>query len=179
MAHDTALVQIVVAQQNFHDDELSYLKKYFRAAGARVLVAGTEKSLMRGMSGSVVMPDNTIGGISVAALDALVIAGGNGSPQYLWGNELLQGKIRQAYQKGRVIGASGLSSVALAHAGILSGRKASMYPSSTVTNEFKRYGVAYVDDPVVVSGTIVTSKGPEHIRSFVGAVQRLIVATRA
>lgn len=176
MASGMAFIQIVVPQQGFHDEELAYLKSAFSAAGALVLVAGTEMSPMRGMSNSLITPDNTIASISVTGVDALLILGGSGSPRYLWADDALQRKVRQAFVKGKVIGATGLSGVVLAHAGVLQGRKVAATQQVAVVNEYKRYGVPYVSDPVVVADTIVTSTGPEQSRAFASTVMTLIVA---
>lgn len=176
MASGMSFIQIVVPQQSFHDEELAYLKSYFAAAGALVLVAGSEMSPMRGMQNKMITPDNTIASISVTGIDALIILGGNGSPRYLWADEALQRKIRQAYVKGKVIGATGLSGVVLAHAGVLQGKKAASTQQVAVINEYKRYGVPYVTDPVVVSDTLITTTGPEQSKVFGNTVMAMIVA---
>ena len=171
-----AFIQIVVPQQSFHDDELMYLKSYFAAAGAMVLVASSEMAPMRGMLNRMVTPDNTIASISVTSIDALLILGGNGSPRYLWADEVLQRKIQQALVKGKVIGATGLSGVVLAHAGVLQGKKAAGVSQVAVVNEYKRCGVPYVSDPLVVSDTIVTTSGPEQTKVFASTIMGMIVA---
>ena len=176
MASGMAFIQIVVPQQSFHDEELMYLKSYFAAAGAMVLVAGTEMTPMRGMLNRLMTPDNTIASISVTSIDALLILGGNGSPRYLWADEVLQRKIQQASAKGKVIGATGLSGVVLAHAGVLQGKKAAAVSQAAVVNEYKRCGVPYVSDSLVISDTIVTTTGPEQTKVFASTIMGMIVA---
>ena len=117
-------IVIVAAQNNFRDEELFVPENMFSAAGAYVLIASNEDDEpMMGMVGGSARANIEIEDIDVDGLDALVIAGGTGSIEYLWDDEKLRNKVRKAYDKGKIIGAICLSGVVLARAGILEGKE--------------------------------------------------------
>ncbi len=120
-------VQLVAAQEGFRDEELFVPEDIFSDAGAFVDIASNSTRTAHGMLGGDVDPDIAIFRIDVDSIDALVIAGGKGSPQYLWSNPVLLEKVREAYAKGKIVGAICMSGVVLAQAGILKG---SMRPST-------------------------------------------------
>lgn len=159
-----------MAQENFGDDELFVPEDIFSVAGAFVLIASNEKKTANGMLGGCVEPDNTIKHINVDSLNALVIAGGSGSPEYLWDNEDLLKKVREANSKGKVIGALGLSGVVLARAGIMKGRRGTVLPTTVSLAELERHGEVYVENGVVVADNIVTAQGPDFARPFAEAI---------
>lgn len=159
-------ILMVVAPQNFRDEEFSGPKKIFEDAGASVVVASTTMSTATGMFGMKVKPDIVISQVDSTQYDAIVVVGGSGSKQYLWGDTGLQDLISKANREGKVIGAICLSPVILARAGILEGKSATVFPSGDALDELKRGGAIYVDRDAVVSGNIVTGNGPEAAETF-------------
>ena len=121
-------VQLVAAQEGFRDEELFVPEDVFSEAGAFVDIASNSTRTAHGMLGGEVDPDIAIDRIDVDSLDALVIAGGKGSPQYLWSNPDLLEKVREAYAKGKIVGAICMSGVVLAQAGILKGQACDRLP---------------------------------------------------
>lgn len=171
-------IVIVAAENNFRDEELFIPEDIFSAAGAFVQVASTTTDTIYGMLGGTIKPDIRIDKINTDSLNALVIAGGSGSVEYLWGNEALLKKVREAYDKGKVIGAICLSAVIPAQAGIMKGRRGTVYPTVESLSELKRHGEVFVDKGLVVSDRIVTAQGPAQAKDFANAVLEL-AASRA
>lgn len=60
----------------------------------------------------------------------------------------------------------------LISAGILKGRRATSYFS--IRDDIVNAGAAYVDDPVVVDGNLVTSRGPWDLPDFCRAIIQLL-----
>jgi protease I len=172
-------IQLVAAEKDFRDEELFVPEDVFSEAGAFVLTASNTKRAIRGMLGGTMEPDNTIEDIEVDSLDALVIAGGAGSPQYLWNNEVLLRKVREANEKGKIIGAICLSGAIPAKAGIMKGRRGTVYPTEESLEELKRGGEQYVDEGVVVDRNVVTAKGPDHAKEFARTILALLQAKLA
>lgn len=172
-------VQLVAAQEGFRDEELFVPEDIFSEAGAFVDIASNSTQTAHGMLGGRVNPDTAIDRIDVDSLDALVIAGGEGSPQYLWSNPVLLEKVREAYIKGKVVGAICLSGVVLAQAGILKGKHATVYPDPVALHELKHHEVVYEDMGVVVDGKVVTATGPDYARPFAEAILELLQARLA
>ena len=167
-------VQLVAAQEGFEDDELFVPEDVFSAAGAFVEIASNAKRTANGAHGGCVEPDNTIGGVDVGSLDALVIAGGPGAMRFLWANPDLIGKVREAHAKGKIIGAIGLAVVVPAEAGALKGRRATAFPDPVALAELKRHGALYEDVGIVEGVDVVTARDASYAKVFAEAILDLL-----
>lgn len=167
-------IVLVAAPEGFRDEELFIPEDVFSAAGAFVLTASTTKKPIHGKLGGVTDPDVHIEDIKVDRLDALVIAGGPGARKYLWDNEALLRKVREANEKGKVIGAICISGAIPALAGIMRNRRGTVYPDPEAIDVLKKNGEAYVDEGVVVDGNVVTAKGPEYAKEFAETILALL-----
>ncbi len=167
-------IVLVAAPEDFRDEELFIPEDVFSDAGAFVLTASTTKKTIHGKLGGETDPDIRIEDINTSSLNALVIAGGPGARKYLWDNKALLRKVREANDKGKVIGAICISGAIPALAGIMRGRKGTVYPDPEALGVLKKAGEAYVDEGVVVDGNVVTSKGPDFAKEFAGAILALL-----
>ncbi len=172
-------IVLVAAPEGFRDEELFVPEDVFSDAGAFVLTASTTKRPIYGSQGGTTDPDIRIEDINVNSLNALVIAGGAGARKYLWDNEALLRKVREADDKGKVIGAICISGAIPALAGIMKGRKGTVYPDPEAIDVLRKAGEAYVDEGVVVDGNVVTAAGPTYAREFAEAVLALLGRTLA
>ena len=172
-------IVLVAAPEGFRDEELFIPEDVFSAAGAFVLTASTTRKPIYGKLGGVTDPDVHIEDINVNSLNALVIAGGPGARNYLWNNEALLRKVREANDKGKVIGAICISGAIPALAGIMRGRRGTVYPDPEAIDVLKKAGEAYVDEGVVVDGNVVTAKGPQYAKEFAETILALLQRTLA
>lgn len=159
-------ILMVIAQEQFRDEELLTPKKLFEAEGAAVTVASLEKGPCRGMLGAKVNADVAIRDAREADYVALVMPGGMGSMTQLWKNAELHRLVKAFREKGRQTHAICLSPAVLAITGVLEGRKAVVYPMPESKAEFEKAGVTFVDKPVVVDGDVVTGRDPEAAEEF-------------
>jgi protease I len=159
-------VLFVVSPERFRDEELLEPKRILEQHGATVTVASTRTGTAVGMLGARVAIECTVQQADAAAYDALAVAGGAGSPAHLWDCEPLRALARALYAAGKPVGAICLSPPVLARAGILSGKRATTFPADRAILELKRGGATYVEDAVVLDGTIVTASGPEAASAF-------------
>jgi protease I len=102
--------------------------------------------------------------------------GGVGAPEYLWSHAGLHALLRDAYAHRRPIGAICLSGAVLANAGLLEGRRATVYRTDRSLAAFRAGGATYVNEPVVTDGPIVTAHGPAAARAFAAALALTILA---
>jgi protease I len=167
-------VVLVAAPEGFRDEELFVPEDVFSDAGAFVLTASTTKKTIYGKLGGMTDPDLLIEDVKVDTLNALVIAGGPGARKYLWENEALLRKVREANDKGKVIGAICISGAIPALAGIMGNRRGTVYPDAEAIDTLKSNGELYVDEGVVVDGNVVTAKGPEYAKDFAEAIIGLL-----
>ncbi len=172
-------VQLVAAQEGFEDDELFVPEDVFSAAGAFVEIASNAKRTARGARGGCVEPDNAIGAIDPGRLDALVIAGGPGAMRFLWANPDLIGKVREAYARGKIVGAIGLAVVVPAEAGVLKGHRATCASDPLALAELRRHGVAHEDVSVVEGTRVVTARDRDYAKLFARAILDLLEARLA
>lgn len=171
---DNTKIVLVAAPEGFRDEELFVPEDVFSEAGAFVLTASTTKKPIHGSQGGSTYPDVHIEDIRVDSLDALVIAGGKGAREYLWDNEALQRKVREADEKGKVIGAICISGAIPAIAGIMRNRRGTVYPDPGAIEVLEKNGEAYVDEGVVVDRNVVTAKGPDYAKEFAEAILALL-----
>jgi len=167
-------ILMVIAQQDFRDEELFKPKAVFEGAGASVFVAAPRKETATGMLGGKVQPDFAISDVNASEFDAVVVVGGSGSPKYLWDDTQLRNLVRDAYAGGKVIAAICLSPVVLARAGILKGKSATVFPSTDAVAELKKGGAIYKDESVVIAGRIVTGRDPASAEAFANAIVSLL-----
>lgn len=159
-------VLMVIAPQNFRDEELLEPKSVFEDSGAEVTIASTSKGSARGMLGAIVDPDLTLDEVDVKDYDAVVVVGGGGSRDYLWNNLTLHGIVREFYNEDKVVAAICISPVVLAKAGLLDGKKTTVFPGQDTLSELKNAGAILVNKGAVADGRIVTGRGPESAEEF-------------
>lgn len=76
-------VLMVIASNNFRDEEYAEPRKTLEAAGVRVTVACSTLSIAKGKLGLEVKPDVLISEVNEAEYDGIVFAGGGGASA--WG----------------------------------------------------------------------------------------------
>ena len=81
--YESKKILIVIAQEQFRDEECFVPKKIFEAAGVKVTVAAEATKTAKGMLGGTIKPDIKISDARVDDYDAIVITGGSGSRKYL------------------------------------------------------------------------------------------------
>jgi protease I len=117
------------------------------------------------MFGMRVMPNIAIRHANPNDYDALVIAGGSGSPKLVDYPEVLD-IVRRFKEKGKLIAAICLGSYILAKAGILKGIKVTIWPADFALAELRRAGAIYQKSKLVVDGKIITAECPDVAKEF-------------
>lgn len=164
-------VVLVIASQNFRDEEFSESYDLLTAAGATVKVACSKVTPARGMFGKTVTPDMTLADVRVADLDALVFVGGNGATEY-YENPLARKLAVDMAHTQKILAAICLAPGTLANAGVLKGRRATCYVSAAPILE--RGGATVVRLPVIQDGNIITGNGPQAARAFAEALLKAL-----
>jgi protease I len=98
--------------------------------------------------------------------DAVVVVGGSGSPEHLWGNARLHEILKATEKRERVIGGICLSGAALARAGVLKGKRATVWKTPQSLAELREGGASYTAEAVTVDGKVVTAEGPHAAKDF-------------
>ncbi len=161
---------MVIAPNNFKDEEYFIPRGIFEKAGYKVITASTHKTAFS-VKGKEVRVNATINQINDTLLSnasALVFSGGPGVSVY-FKDKSIKNLILKADKKNKTIGAICLAPVVLANSGILKGKHATVWDHSFI-NQLIMGGAKYVNQSVVVDGNIVTSNGPEHAEEFAEAI---------
>lgn len=167
-------VLMVIAPEQFRDEELQVPRQAFEAQGWHVDTASTQTGVAEGMLGAkeniakdlnMVEPDAQKG-----AYDAAVVVGGMGSPTHLWDNQQLHRILQAVHQHNKVIASICLSGGVLAKAGLLKGKQATVWEMPESLQALKEGGAQYTGQPVTVDGNIVTANGPEAAQAFANSV---------
>ena len=167
----------MIAPERFRDEELLEPRRALEERGVAVTVASTRPGTAAGMLGAEVAIDCTVREVEPSQYDAVAVAGGAGSPAHLWDSAPLLALVRAFHATGKPVAAICLSGAVLARAGVLQGRRATVYPAPRAILELKRAGATYVGDAVVVDGTIITASGPEAAVLFGAALITHLVRT--
>ncbi len=164
-------VVIIIAKNNFRDEELLEPKAILEKNGAAVTIASSSLKESKGMLGAKVSPDILFTDIAVGDYDAVIFVGGTGSSEY-WDNPTAHTIAKVANKANKIVGAICIAPVTLAKAGLLKGKKATTY-SSTV-NDIKSEGANYTGEGVERDGNIITADGPASAKKFGEAIVKAL-----
>ncbi|RFF29178.1 MULTISPECIES: DJ-1 family glyoxalase III [unclassified Wenzhouxiangella] len=134
----------------------------FRRAEFDVTVAGLAAGPVRASRDTVLVPDAHLEELADQSFDLIALPGGLPGAKRLGDSELLAGLLRRQYDEGRWIAAICAAPQVLARHGLLTGRKATSFPGAL--DDFD--GIERIDEPVVVDGHILTSRGPGTAMDF-------------
>lgn len=165
---------IVIAPENFRDEELFEPLGVLEKNGIEYEIISTDKGRFRGMLGGYATATETISGVlqlleggkGMKHYGGLMIVGGSGSKDYLWGNEELYAIVGQFDEAKLPIGAICLSPVVLARAGVIAGRHATVWPDKEAIREMEKHKAIYEDKPFVSDGRFITANGPAAATEF-------------
>lgn len=158
-------VVLIIAEKIFRDEEYQVPKEIMTRAGIKVITASTTTGEAVGKLGLKVKPDILVSQIEVNKLDALIFVGGGGASQY-FNDPLAHGLAKEAEQKGKIYGAICIAPTILANAGLLKGKKATVFPSDDGITALKKGAAIYTAGDVEVVGKLITGCGPEAAKKF-------------
>lgn len=164
-------VLMIIAPENFRDEEYFQPKEIFLKSGAEVTTASLKTGKIKGMLGGIAEAEITLDDVEVEYYDAIVFSGGSGASVY-FDNEKALKIVREAFEKGKIIGAICIAPAILANAGILKGKNATVWKSEETLKIFEEQGVNYTGKDVEVSGNIITANGPHAAKEFAYEIAR-------
>ncbi|MBF0502538.1 MAG: DJ-1/PfpI family protein [Candidatus Riflebacteria bacterium] len=167
-------VALVIAPKDFRDEELFVPLEALKKAGFTTVVASAKTSPATGMLGGTITPDKTIDHLRSGELAGILVVGGSGSPEFLWENKPLHALLRNMAATNKPVGAICLSPAVLAKAGLLKGKKATVYKDEKAIDALKKGGAEYSPEACVVDGLIVTADGPKAAEAFAEAFIKLL-----
>ncbi|MDO8964303.1 MAG: DJ-1/PfpI family protein [Coriobacteriia bacterium] len=168
-------ILMVIAPEMFRDEEYSHPKAVFERRGATVVTASTQAGPCTGRFGLVATADVALADARAAEFDAVVFVGGAGAQVY-FDDEAAHALANAAFEQGAVVSAICVAPSILARAGLLSGRRATSFPSQEL--DLETHGAIFALEPVTVDAPFVTANGPEAADAFGEAVADLLSLPR-
>lgn len=163
-------IVIIVGQKNYNDQEFNYLFERLESEGAEVCVASNTLEKALGRINGYVTPDCKIEDVDPREFAAVVLIGGYGARVYLWDDEPTHQLLRKALAAGKLIAAISTAPVALANAGILENKKATVYPDYVSIQALERQGANHTYDNVVIDDNIITASDTRFVEKFAEAI---------
>ncbi|MBI2787997.1 MAG: type 1 glutamine amidotransferase [Elusimicrobia bacterium] len=164
----------------FEEAELVEPKKVLEAAGAaaRIVspVTGEVQSARHGSPGVPFPVDALLGQTHAGEYDALVLPGGVSSPDRLRIMPAAVAFVKHFVESGKPIAAICHGPWTLIEAGGARGRLVTSWPS--LKTDLVNAGAKWVDQPVVVDGSLVTSRRPDDLPAFNAKMLEVFAASR-
>ena len=119
------------------------------------LVSINDEMTVTGSHGISVVMDTKLSHIQLKEEDAIIIPGGMPGTMNLGVDVAVTGALKQMNRDGKIVAAICAAPSVLGKCGILEGKRATCYPGF----EDKLIGAEVVEEPVVVDGNVITSRG--------------------
>lgn len=157
---------VILLADGFEELEAVAVIDVLRRAEIEIVSAGLHEGPVSSARHIQVIPDAVIDAVTVDDFDMLVLPGGLPGADNLNADGRVKDLITEFNKKGKMTGAICAAPYVLANAGVLSGKRATSYPS------FKdRLGQAlYEEKTVVQDGNVLTSRGPGTAICFALAI---------
>ena len=164
---------LIMASDGFEQSELFVPLEKLKDAGHDVTVAAPKAGAIKAWDkndwGKSVTADKAIADVDAAGYDALVLPGGVINPDNLRKNEKAVALIRGFADAGKPVAAICHAPWLLAEAGLAQGRRLTSYDS--IRTDMRNAGAEVVDEKVVVDRGVITSRNPDDLDAFVGALE--------
>ena len=157
----------VTAAEIFRDEEYFHPKEILEKAGIEVITASVKIGELKGKLGGKAISDMLIADIKTEDFDALVFIGGGGASVF-FDNQSALNLVREFYDEGKIVASICIAGITLANAGILKGKKATVYIDGK--DELIKGGAIFTGKPLEIDGNIITANGPDAAKNFGNAL---------
>ena len=146
---------LALLADGFEEIEAITVIDVLRRANVKVDLCSLKEKSIRGAHDIYVKSDITLEN-QLKEYDGLYLPGGMPGAKNLMEDERVQKLIKDYDSKGKLIAAICAAPIALNKAGVIYGKKVTAFPSF----KDELINVEFMNEPVVVSGNIITSRGP-------------------
>ncbi len=166
-------VLFVIAFKGFRDEEFQEPKQILEDGGIEVVVSSTEVGIAEGKLGMKAKVSCLYDEQEMEGYAALVFIGGPGSPSY-WNDVKAHELIRSSVRLGKVTAAICSGCVTLAKAGVLSDKKATVFPGDGEV--FAPLVGDYTKADCQQDGNFVTANGPGSATVFGETILKMLIS---
>lgn len=164
-------VALFIAYQGFRDEEYAEPKRVLEGAGIKVDTVSTAKGKARGKIKITADVDKTVEEVVPGDYACFALVGGPGALEHL-DNPKIHKLFSDFLSAGKPIAAICISPVILGHAGLLKGKKATVWEGGA--EELKKSGAVYTAKGLEIDGKIITADGPASAGEYGRAIAEMI-----
>jgi protease I len=158
----------ILATDGFEQSELTEPRKALDKAGAATEIVSPKRGRLRAWNhkewGLEVDVDQELGDADPKDYDALVLPGGVMNPDALRMNPAAVAFVKSFFEAGKPVAAICHGPWTVIEAGAAKGHRMTSWPS--LKTDLRNAGAEWVDEEVVVDGTLVTSRKPDDLPAF-------------
>lgn len=159
-------VVLIIAQENFKDVEYQKTREILENDyDVEIKVAAQQPGKTKGSGGLEIDVDMPISEVDPNNFDAIAFIGGSGATVY-FDDEIALELARKASAGGKVVAAICCAPVILANAGLLEGKRATVFPNEEFIAKLKEKGAEYSEATTETQGNIITAKNPDAAEEF-------------
>ncbi len=158
---------LIISADQFEDSELLTPLQMLEEAGIEVDIASPHKGSITGKHGAEVGANLELTEVLPDAYGLLLLPGGK-APAQLREDFAAVAVSRHFLDENKLVAAICHGPQILIATGLMRGRTATAY--GTLAAELSGAGVRYLDEAVVVDGNLITSRKPEDLAAFQGAI---------
>ena len=166
---------LVVPRSRFREEELLETLRALDRAKIQTVITSTKLGKLRGVEKGTAESVVLLKDVIVDDFNAIVFIGGPGAKEY-FDNRIAHSIVREAADKGKILGAICVAPTVLARAGVLKGVRATSFPSEEI--KLRKAGAMYTGAPVERDGAIITANGPESAKKFGVAIAEALTTGR-
>ena len=168
---NSPLFLLVIPQNRFCEQQLFDLKKILERASGKCLILSKSGKKVKGEGKTLVEPDGMLVDWNrylqgKQKYDAVVVIGGKGSKSTIWNDTILPQILTDHFRAGKILGAFGLSVVALARAGLVSRCAVSAINEEACLKELTDVGAFPEEKNLVAIDRIITSNNSNSGEEF-------------
>ena len=159
-------VLLIIAPQGFQDHELAGTRKGLKKAGFRIILGSTLIGSCIGKFGSTEQATVALKDCRVEDYDRIGFIGGPGA-EALADDEDAKALAKATVVAGKPLGAICIAPLILTKAGLLKGKRATVWDSGgEQISILKQHGAIYTGEDVTQDGLIVTANGEKAAEKF-------------
>ena len=165
------IILLVIPPNRFCSQQLFDLKEVLVKKSVQFRVLSKTGKEAKGEDKSLIQPDGMLVDWNrylqgKQKYDAVVVIGGKGSKSTIWNDTILPQILTDHFRAGKILGAFGLSVVALARAGLVSRCAVSAINDEACLNELKNVGAFPEENNLVAIDRIITSNSSNSGEEF-------------
>lgn len=166
----------LLLENQYEDLEFWYPRFRLEEEGFEVVVIAPEKGkIYHSKHGYPARSDESAGEVQAVDFRIVIVPGGY-APDYMRRYESMVYLVKDAAERGRIVGAICHGGWMLASAEVAEGRTLTSHEA--IRDDLRHAGANWVDGEVVVDGNIITSRKPRDLPAFMRAILEAERATR-